>query len=299
MKKLFFPSIGTVLSLIIASCSPPRPPSAYDVEILKPTTTTARAVETEIVDQPNCQGASDTDYEIQKSKSISHSAELGLGLVVDAEGKLELFGTGINLGAAFSDEFGYQYGETEAISRSLTVRAAPHTHMKHTVALNEVWETGIVRVTSNGQSLDIPFEFRTSFSITLIESISLSCGTETGQPTGSPATAILTPSDPSLGMHVSLHPSQTSGNRPLQVTFDARDSFFIAPDGTRFDCGACNYFWEVRKDGQNLFGPNQEDGNFVYTFGARGTYYVSVYVCRSGSTAITDCGGSGVQIVVQ
>ncbi|MCC6569963.1 MAG: hypothetical protein IT315_12080 [Anaerolineales bacterium] len=100
----------------------------------------------------------------------------------------------------------------------------------------------------------------------------------------------------SIGMHVSLVTNQTSGNRPLEVRFDARDSYFIAADGTRFDCGACDYFWQIRKEGVTIFGPRQENGLFLYMFRDRGTYYVSVYVCRSGST--TDCNGSGTSIIV-
>ncbi len=118
-------------------------------------------------------------------------------------------------------------------------------------------------------------------------------------PTVTPTIAQVVATDSSLGMHVILTTNRTSGNRPLQVVFDARNSFFVAPDGSQFDCGACEYYWEVRKDGQTLFGPSKEPGNFMYTFGARGTYYVSVYVCRSGNTTIENCGGSGVPITVQ
>jgi hypothetical protein len=172
--------------------------------------------------------------------------------------------------------------------------------MKHTVTLNDVLKSGIVRVTSNGQTLDIPYNFRTSFSLALVESISIPCEANTLE---QPNPITLVPpaftADSSLGMHVILIANRTSGNRPLEVVFDARDSYFIAPDGTRFDCGACEYHWEIRKDGVNEFGPSKEPGNFIYTFGARGTYYVSVYVCRKGSTAAENCGGSGVQIIVQ
>jgi hypothetical protein len=118
-------------------------------------------------------------------------------------------------------------------------------------------------------------------------------------PTVTPTDTQVVTTDSSLGMHVVLTTNRTSGNRPLQVVFDARDSFFIAADGTQFDCGACDYHWQIRKDGQTLFGPSQEPGNFSYTFGAQGTYIVSVYVCRSGSATIENCGGSGVTITVQ
>ena len=106
-----------------------------------------------------------------------------------------------------------------------------------------------------------------------------------------------TPSLSSTGvMYVSLITNQTSGNRPLEVRFDARNSYFIATDGAQLNCGACDYFWQIRKDGVTIFGPREENGVFLYTFGDRGTYYVSVLVCRSGS--VTECNGGVAEINV-
>lgn len=112
-----------------------------------------------------------------------------------------------------------------------------------------------------------------------------------------PPTITPTTANVGFGMHVVLTANQTSGIRPLDVRFDARGSYFIAPDGMQFNCGACQYTWEIRKDGATIFGPREEDGSFTYKFQDRGTYYVSVYVCRTGS--VTDCNGTVKQITVR
>jgi len=295
-RKIFVSICVVVVLLLCTGCQPAEVPitggtsQSYQVEIINPVETVYETISIEEIDQPNCNGTRDIDNEIERAREISHSIELGLGLTVDADGKLELFGTGINLGASVSNELGYKYGITESISRSVIVRAAPQTHMRHTIRLSEIWKSGTVRVINNGQSLDIPFRFRASFSVDLLESTPVSCETPTPELPATPT------SDPGLGMHVILLANQTSGNRPLEVRFDARNSYFIAADGTRFNCGACQYFWQIRKDGVTIFGPKEENGNFTYTFGAKGTYYVSVYVCRTGST--TDCNGSGTEINV-
>ena len=106
---------------------------------------------------------------------INHSILVGQGLTVDVDGKLEVLGTEVNLGAAISSELGYEYGTTESISRSITVRAAPKTHMLHVIQLSEIWEAGIARITVNGQSMDIPFRYRANFSIDLLESEPVDC----------------------------------------------------------------------------------------------------------------------------
>ena len=190
MNKIYFTTIRSFFFvLMLAGCSPTVAPSGnvelpsnsqnYRVEIINLTEPVYETVRTENIDQPNCNGTGDVDNVVERTMGINHSIELGLGLTVDIDGKLELFGTGVDLGAAISNELGYQYGITESISRSITVRAAPKTHVIHTVKLSEVWESGTARVSSNGESIDIPFRFRANFSIDLLESIPVDC--ETGQ----------------------------------------------------------------------------------------------------------------------
>ena len=136
-------------------------------------------------------------------------------------------------------------------------------------------------------------------TVTFTETPSLPLPTETFTPVPAlatdTATLIPTASLPT-GMQVKFSASLSTGRAPLKVKFDARDSFFIDTAGNIFPCGACTYSWQVREGSTNLYGPEKGNGNFEFTFGKRGTFYVSVYVCRSGS--LTDCGGSGTQIIV-
>jgi hypothetical protein len=188
MKKNYIAAITRIfVVLIFTGCAPTTPTSEngglpsnaqnYQVEIISLTEPIYETIRTENIDQPNCSGTSDVDNVIERTMGINHSIELGLGLTVDIDGKLELFGTGVDLGAAISSELGYQYGVTESISRSITVRAAPKSHIIHTVKLSEVWESGTARVTTNGESIDIPFRSRANFSIDLLESVPVDCST--------------------------------------------------------------------------------------------------------------------------
>ena len=132
--------------------------------------------------------------------------------------------------------------------------------------------------------------------------------TETRNPTSSdtpiPAlpietmTATFTPI-PGLptGMQVVLYANLTSGKAPLPVKLDARSSYFRDSTGAVFPCGACNYTWQIRQGSEMIYGPEKGQGTFEFRFGAKGTYFVSVFVCRSNST--TDCGGSGSLVVVK
>jgi hypothetical protein len=188
MKKMYIVAIDSIfIFAMLAGCSPTASPAGnvglpssiqnYQVEIINLTEPVYETIRTESIDQPNCNGTGDVDNVVERTMGINHSIELGLGLTVDIDGKLELFGTGVDLGAAISSELGYQYGITESISRSITVRAAPKSHVVHTVKLSEVWESGTARVISNGESIDIPFRFRANFSIDLLESVPVTCPT--------------------------------------------------------------------------------------------------------------------------
>lgn len=112
-----------------------------------------------------------------------------------------------------------------------------------------------------------------------------------------PSATLVATQNPVGVMYVELTANQVRGRNPLIVNFDARASYLLAPDGTKFECGACDYFWRIRINGVDIFGPEKTDGKLEYNFGGKGTYYVSVYVCRSGSD--TECAGSGIEIVVE
>ncbi|MGE5378644.1 MAG: hypothetical protein ACM3XO_26620 [Bacteroidota bacterium] len=99
-----------------------------------------------------------------------------------------------------------------------------------------------------------------------------------------------------LGMQVVLTANKTSGKIPLRVRFDARNSYLREADGTVLPCVACNYTWQIRQGSGTILGPKTGAGTSEYNFTKRGTYFVSVRVCRNGSTI--DCDASGMTITV-
>ena len=108
----------------------------------------------------------------------------------------------------------------------------------------------------------------------------------------------ITPS-PQPKLIVLLEVSKTSGKAPLIVKLDARASYLTDYDGQRYVCrnGACYYIWKVYGDGQQIGkSVTNSGGTFDYKFGKRGTYMITVWVCR-GRDGV-DCGGSGAQIIV-
>lgn len=109
----------------------------------------------------------------------------------------------------------------------------------------------------------------------------------------------ITPS-PTPKLIVLLTANKTSGHAPLKAKFDARQSYLTAYDGQRYVCryGPCNYVWKVYSNEEPLGkAKNGSSGTFDYTFGKRGIYKVTVWICR-GPDAV-DCGGGSIQITVE
>lgn len=102
-----------------------------------------------------------------------------------------------------------------------------------------------------------------------------------------------------IGMSVLLSADKTTGKTPVTVKFDARNSFLRASDGTIYPCkgGPCHYTWEVYTGGQRIKTTTNSSGTFEYTFGKKGTYFVTVLVCRGLNNS--DCKGSGAQVVAR
>jgi hypothetical protein len=95
---------------------------------------------------------------------------------------------------------------------------------------------------------------------------------------------------------VLLTANKNTGNAPLKVKMDARASYLTAYDGQKYVCrnGPCSYAWKVYFNDQQVGNADNSGGTFDYTFGRRGTYKVTVWICRGRDKV--DCGGGAIQI---
>ena len=158
--------------------------------------------------------------------------------------------------------------------------------------------TPVATITST--SIPSATSFMTSTSMVFTDTLS---PTSSPSPTSTlPATA--SPSEtmtpvPAPKLIVLLTASKSSGKAPLRVKFDARESYLTDYDGQRYVCrnGPCNYIWRIYSQGEQI-GKSKTDsgGTLDYSFGKKGTYTVSVWICR-GQDKI-DCGGSSIQVTV-
>lgn len=142
--------------------------------------------------------------------------------------------------------------------------------------------------------------FATSLSATPTDT-QIPKSTLTFTPTNtSTATATEVPtSTPSNTMVVILTASRNTGRPPLAVKFDARDSYLREPTGRQLSCrgGQCYYTWRVYSSaGQIDASDDNSSGTFDYNFSRKGSYRVTVLICR-GKDRI-DCGDGGVLIEV-
>ena len=106
--------------------------------------------------------------------------------------------------------------------------------------------------------------------------------TPAAPPTFTP-TADSTPATAGHQMSVVLQSSLDEGKAPLKVNFDARESFVTFADGGPSVCGMnrfCSYDFEVYCNSKFIKRMSNNDGLLSYNFGAKGIYFVSVYVCR-------------------
>ena len=123
--------------------------------------------------------------------------------------------------------------------------------------------------------------------------------TVTDMPTASVTPSVTIEPSKTINVFVVLVANRNTGRPPLNIRLDARDSYLLEPNGTRLSCrgGPCRYTWVVYSGGQQIAKSDDDSsGTFEYTFGKKGTYTVTVFVCR-GRDRI-DCAGSGTQIVV-
>lgn len=108
--------------------------------------------------------------------------------------------------------------------------------------------------------------------------------TFTPPPTDIPTTTIKFESET---MTVMLNSSTNSGKIPLQVNFNAKDSFVTFTNGTTSSCvnnpNACTFTWTISREGKVIYGPEQGNAGFSFNFQKRGNHTVVVYICRGNA----------------
>ena len=99
-------------------------------------------------------------------------------------------------------------------------------------------------------------------------------------------------------MNAQISYNYSTGNAPLNVSFNAHASYVSYPDGQKVECqfeNVCTYTWDVRtKEGKTISSPTGGPAEFSYTFSKKGEYMVVVYVCRGDV-----CNFSAANIVVK
>lgn len=97
-----------------------------------------------------------------------------------------------------------------------------------------------------------------------------------------------TPEPESDAMTALLKSTAEDGKAPLLVNFDARTSYVTFANGSTASCGNnpfCSYSFAVYRDSRFVESVKNNTGTLSYTFGAKGKYSVTVYVCRGEACA--------------
>lgn len=162
-------------ALLLAGCTAAPSPPAFGID-LGEISTVEKEVEQEVILQDNCGGTAQVANEIVRERVVSRELTTASKFEVSANGEIKILGTGVGLGAAVAAEVGVAYGTSESMARSVTVAAAPGVKMQHQIAHREIWKVGVATVTvGDGQTVEVPFEFRKDFSLELVGSKRLLC----------------------------------------------------------------------------------------------------------------------------
>lgn len=100
------------------------------------------------------------------------------------------------------------------------------------------------------------------------------------------ATASPSPTPETDKMYASLVANLLEGRAPLNVNFDARDSYVRFVDKREVACGNsrfCSFTFTIILDSQSAETIHNNEGRLSYNFSRSGEYIVAVYVCRGGA----------------
>lgn len=171
----------------------------------------------EKINQDNRGGSLEITQSFERSRIIRYTIDLGSEISVNANGEAVLPVVGkIAVGTEVAARYGVSYGKEDSISRSVEVKAAQGTYIRHTISHVEFWETGTIRITADNQIIEIPYQFRRDFgldvkseNLAFIDSpLTASTSTITVQPTSITATSVL----PTATSEPMMAPTITSGS---------------------------------------------------------------------------------------
>lgn len=135
-----------------------------------------RLISQEIIDQDNCDGTAETSQTVERSHTVFYTLELGSNIKVEADGRAKIPEIGeVGVGVEVAGNYQVGYGNSDSISRSQTVAAAPRSHIQHTVQQFEIWETGEVLIVAGGINQRFLYNFRRDFSIKAVAPANVDC----------------------------------------------------------------------------------------------------------------------------
>jgi hypothetical protein len=175
MYRSKLPTLFILVAMLLSSCGAQSPLSATPKIDVSITNTEKSTVMVETIPQNNCNGNSEVENQVQRTRTVQHVVETQSQFSVNENGQIGFGGTDIELGTTVAAELGYTYGSEDAVTRSITVKAKPGTNMQHAVKQVEVWKTGEAQVTVGNQSVSVPFRFLQDFSVELEESKDMKC----------------------------------------------------------------------------------------------------------------------------
>ncbi len=143
----------------------------------------------EVIPQNNCRGNSPVSNLVERSRTISRSAELGGGATISGSGEVGVPGIGgVQVGAEIAATYNTSYGEEETVSRNITLTAKEGSSLNHRVRQYELWRSGEVVISVGDDELArYPYEFRTDFGLELVDVQPIDCSTTS---TASPAPSV-------------------------------------------------------------------------------------------------------------
>ena len=162
----------------------------------------------ETINQNNCGNTNPLNQTIERHLKVTHTAEVGGGIKLSADGKvsvglpLEIAGAEISMGSEIAAHYGVTYGSEEVQIRSLNLVTNGGANQEYTVDYVENWNTGTITLTIGTWAESLVYEFYTSAGIEQSSSKDLGCPTPTATVT---PTAEPTPSEtPAIPTEVAL-----------------------------------------------------------------------------------------------